>query len=63
MKVLAIIVQTKRGENAFVVTSNTFTQEMAQEYSHAIYNIIVKTFSIKQEYMTNLTFQRKISAC
>ena len=46
MKALAIIVQTKRGENAFVVTSNNFTQQMAQEYSHTIYNIIIQSFSI-----------------
>lgn len=45
MKALAIIIQTKRGENAFVVTSNNFTQELAQEYSHAIYNVIIRSFS------------------
>jgi len=45
MKALAIIIQTKKGENAFVVTANNFTQEMAQEYSHTVYNVIIQSFS------------------
>mgnify|MGYP003581450022 CR=1 FL=1 len=47
MKALAIIIQTKKGENAFVVTANNFTQEMAQEYSHTVYNVIIQSFSNK----------------
>lgn len=47
MRVLAIIVQNKRGENLFVVTASVFPSEIAYEYSKIIYDIIIQKFSIK----------------
>jgi len=61
MKALAIIIQTKKGENAFVVTANNFTQEMAQEYSHTVYNVIIQSFSkISNNFLFVLSFLREI---
>jgi len=45
MKALAIIIQTKKGENVFVVSSNNFTNELATKYSALIYDFIFQSFS------------------
>lgn len=46
MKLLAIIIQNKKGQNIFLVTSNNFSAELAYRYSTIIYDFILKNHSM-----------------
>ena len=45
MKILALIVQNKKGVNVFVVSSSNFTARLALHYSRSLYDFIIKQFS------------------
>jgi hypothetical protein len=46
MKLLAIIIQNRKGENLFVITSNNMHNELALRYSTIIYDYCWKVRSI-----------------
>ena len=47
MKILALIVQNKKGVNIFVITTNNFSSKLALHHSRSIYDFIIKQFSKK----------------
>lgn len=45
MKICSIIIQNKRGQNLFVVSSNDYSHELSLQYSKDIYNYILSQIS------------------